>query len=216
MTKSGYMVLKDHFDNLFKIQSPGTGFERIRETYKEGLNFPIGLYDVNSTEISIANNPIRFFTTLVGPDNDEMDIPIGIIPAYDNIHSVNFIDKKYFLGLDEDNVVDYMVTVFDAIENLLKADSMYSIRLSANYPNPYLEFLHILPIYITFNHIREVNYSMIGVLRKHILNWLEKFACDSMDDAKLLFKSMEDNDYYNTFENVYRTVTCDNTIVLFG
>lgn len=216
MTKSGYMVLKDHFDKLFTTPYNGTRCENIRDTFKNGLGVGIGDYDVYTTNISIANNPVNCFTTIVGADPEDFDIPTGIIPSYKELHSVNFIDREYFLGLFEENTLDYFVTVFDAIENILQADSLYSIRISLSNPNPYLEFLHMLPIYIAFNHVRYVDADRIEVLRKPILNWLEKFACDSMEDAKNIYNSMVNNKYYDTFEKIYKVITCDNNVILFG
>lgn len=214
MTPTGYAVLKMHFDQLFTKGHYGNGLEQIRDVYKFAFDTKIHLYDIHQTNFRVNNNPISRIVTLIGPKNDELHT--GIIPCIDSINSVNIFDKKYLMGLTEDNVVDYAEEVYMAMHNVLSADPMYNLPDGIVVDNPYLIFLRCCPLYFTYNHILTVDHDLIDKCADIFIDFLERRGiCYSAEEAKKVLNSMATNKYSTTFEGIYSTLTCKNTVKLF-
>lgn len=214
MTPTGYAILKTHFDQLFTKGHYGNGLEHIRDVYRFAFDTKINLYDVHQTSFRVANNPISRIVTLIGPRNDELQK--GIIPCIDSISCVNFFDKKYLMGLTEDNIVDYAGEVYAAMDNVLSADPMYNLPDGVIVDNPYLIFLRCCPLYFTYHHILTTDPDLIGKCTDTFTDFLERRGiCDSTEEAKNVIRSIATSKYSTTFEGIYSTLTCKNTVKLF-
>lgn len=214
MTQTGYAILKTHFDSIFLSARSGNGLEQLRDVYKKAFNTKINLYDIHQSNLRVSNNPISKIVTLIGPKNDE--IKKGIIPCIDSINCVSLLDKKYFMGLNEDNISNYVEDIYMAMDNIMCADPLYNLPDSAVIDNPYLIFLRCCPFYFTYHHIAYVDYDMIGRCRDIFIDHLERSAiCDSTEEAEKVLDSMATNNYSTTFEGIYSTLTCKNTVQLF-
>ena len=214
MTQTGYAVLKTHFDKLFVGGYPGNGLEQLRDVYQFAFNTKINLFDIYQTNLRVGNNPISKIVTLVGPAND--DIKRGIIPCIDSVNCVSVFDKNYLRGLTEDNIASYVKAVYMAMDNIMCADPLYNIPDGTVIDNPYLIFLRCCPFYFTYHHILHVDPDMIYRCNDIFIDWLERRAiCDSVEEAQKVLESMATTKYSTTFEGIYSTLTCKNTVQLF-
>lgn len=214
MTETGYAVLKTHFDTIFRSAKLGTGYEHIRDTYHKAFGMQINRYSIHTTKLSVSNNPIGKITTFVGPKND--DLKKGIIPSIDSINCVNIFDKQYLMGLNDDNIAAYVEDVYIAMDNVLMADPLYNMPDRAVIDNPYLIFLRCLPLYFTYHHIAYVDPDMIPKCAKIFIDHLERQGiCDSTEEAEKVLESVISTKYSTTFEDIYSTLTCNNTVQLF-
>lgn len=211
MTQTGYSVLKDHFDKLFLGGYPGNGLEQIRDTYQFAFNTKIHLYDIYQTNLRVANNPISKIITLAGPDNP--DIESGIIPCIDEMNCVNIFDKSYHMGLTEDNVNDYAEYVYSSMVTVVSADSLYNLTDPISRTcSPYSVFLNFCPLYFTYHHIKYVDPELVescSIFKDTIC----RYVC-SEEDVEMILKSLSSSKYSSTFEGIYSTMTCNNTVEL--
>ena len=214
MTPTGYAILKTHFDTIFEKAKHGTGYEHIRDTYEKAFGTQINLYNIHTTKLSISNNPISNITTFIGPKND--DLKKGIIPSIDSINSVNILDKRYLMGLTDDTIANYVEDIYMAMDNVMTADPLYNLPDSAVIDNPYLIFLRCCPLYFTYHHIAYVDPDMVPKCAQIFIDHLErKGICDSTEEAEKVLESMASTRYSTTFEGIYSTLTCNNTVQLF-
>lgn len=214
MTPTGYAILKTHFDTIFEKAKHGTGYEHIRDTYEKAFGTQINLYNIHTTKLSISNNPISKITTFIGPKND--DLKKGIIPSIDSINSVNILDKRYLMGLTDDTIANYVEDIYMAMDNVMTADPLYNLPDSTVIDNPYLIFLRCCPLYFTYHHIAYVDPNMVPKCAQIFIDHLErKGICDSTEEAEKVLESMASTRYSTTFEGIYSTLTCNNTVQLF-
>lgn len=214
MTPTGYAILKTHFDTIFQSGKIGTGYEHIRDTYHKAFGTQINLYDIHTTKLSVANNPISKITTFIGPKND--DLKKGIIPSIDSINCVNILDKQYLMGLTDDSIASYVEDIYMAMDNVMTADPLYNLPDGVVIDNPYLIFLRCCPLYFTYHHIAYVDPDMIPKCAQIFIDHLErKGICDSTEEAEKVLESMASTKYSTTFEGIYSTLTCNNTVQLF-
>lgn len=214
MTQTGYAFLKTHFDTIFQNAKHGTGYEHIRDTYQKAFGTQINRYSIHSTRLSVNNNPVNMITTFIGPKND--DLKKGIIPSIDSIHCVNIFDKQYLMGLAEDNIASYVEDVYMAMDNVMTADPLYNLPDGIIIDNPYLIFLRCCPLYFTYHHIAYVDPDMIPKCAQIFIDHLERQGiCDSTEEAEKVLESMASTKYSTTFEGIYSTLTCNNTVQLF-
>lgn len=214
MTQTGYAILKTHFDTIFQSAKLGTGYEHIRDTYHKAFGTQINRYSIHTSSLSVANNPISKITTFVGPKND--DLKKGIIPSIDTIHCVNVLDKQYLMGLSDYNIANYVEDVYMLMDNVMTADPLYNLSDSIIIDNPYLIFLRCCPLYFTYHHIAYVDPDMIPKCAQIFIDHLErKGICGSTEEAEKVLKSMASTKYSTTFEGIYSTLTCNNTVQLF-
>lgn len=208
MTRTGYSVLKTHFDSIFTGSYHSNGLEQIRDVYSYAFGTKIHLYDVFQTQLRVSNNAVNKIITLIGPDND--DLKRGFIPCLGALNCVSVFSKEYLKGFNESNIDAYVMDVYNAMCNILTADPLYNVSDSVARANPYCAFLKICPFYFTYHHIAYVDPDLISKCEafEHIL---EKYICDSEDAPKVL-KSIGSHKYSTDFEDIYRVMTCNNTI----
>lgn len=214
MTQTGYAILKTHFDTLFLSAKIGTGYEHIRDVYSKAFATKLHMYSIHQSNLRVANNPIGKIVTLIGPNNDE--IKKGIIPCIDTINCVSVLNKEYLMGLSEDNIEKYVEDIYMAMDNVMSADPLYNLPNGTIIDNPYLIFLRCCPLYFTYHHIAYVDPDMIDRCASIFIDHLERQGiCDSTEEAKKVLESMASTKYSTTFEGIYSTITCNNTVQLF-
>jgi len=211
MTRTGYFVLKDHFDKLLLGGYPGNGLEQIKDTYQFAFGTKIHLYDVYQTNLRVMNNPINKIITLVGPDNP--DLKMGIIPCLDDMNCVSVFDKEYFMGLTTESINDYAMQVYSAMVTIVSADHLFSLvdpisRMSS----PYSSFLNFCPLYFTFHHIKTVAPDLMCDCNTFI-SILDRYTCNE-EDAEKILDFLYKSKYSPCFEDIYSAMTCNNTVEL--
>lgn len=219
MVRSGYSVIKDHFDSIITCRSMhDNGQSYIHDVYKQAFSVKTGLFDAYTTNISIATNPVSQFITLVGPKEKYPDMPIGIMPCMNMqnitvLTCVNVMDNQYLRGIYKYNIVDYIKYVYHAISNIIVADIAYNMACDDIYINPHCIFLRIYPIYLAYHHIASV--SAPDVFTEEAIETfkqlISKFV-NSNDDADLVYNSIISNNYSCDFSIIYNTITCGHTI----
>lgn len=208
MTRTGYSVLKTHFDSILNGGYHSTGLEQLRDVYTYAFGTKIHLYDVIQTPLRVSNNAVSKIVTLIGPKND--DLKCGFIPCLGALNCVSVFDKEYLKGPTEDNIDAYVMDVYNAMCNIMTADHLYNLSDSVARANPYCAFLKVCPFYFTYHHIVYTDPDLISRCGafEHIL---EKYICDSEDAPKVL-KSIGSNKYSTDFEDIYRVMTCNNSV----
>lgn len=206
MTRTGYAVMKQHFDKIMTTGTPNP-LAQIKDTYEFAFGTKIHMYDVYETSVRLPNNPITKIVTLVGEKDDS--IKTGIIPCLNDICVVDICDKDYFKGVNEENVDEYIMHIYRAMFNIMIANPLFSMHDKIARDNPYIAFLKICPFYFTYHHTRSVYGKSSD--REIFKELLEKFICNT-DDISDIMESMISNKYSSDFEDIYRTMTCNGKI----
>ena len=213
MTRTNYIALKEHFDRLIiGSHYHSNGLEQIRDVYRYAFGQKIHIYDVYQTSLRERNNCINKIISLVGPAND--DIKTGIIPCLDDIACVNIFNNDYFKGITTENIDDYVIDVYIAMTNVMIADPMYNVSDAIARANPYCAFIKLCPFYFTYHHILDTNPDIIGYC-KSFRNILEKYICKNDEDIDKVLESICTRKFSSDFEDIYSTMTCNNTVELF-
>ena len=221
MIKSGYHVIKDHFDGIMNgTRIKGNGLEGIRDVYEDSFGTRISKYDVYTTNLRMSTNPISQIITLVGPADP--DLKIGIIPTISMTGSglacVSLISKDFLNGFDANNVAEYIHTIYHSIENIMIADRLYSMpdRIAIN--NPYCIFLKCYPLYMTFYHMLTIGGNMQDCYIQAVDEFkdiVDKYIV-SGDDSEKVLKSLTDSKYSENFEDIYRALSCKGEVELLN
>ena len=213
MTKTGYADMKTHFDKLFTGGYHVYGLEQIRDVYQYAFGSKVYLYDIFCTPLRVGNNSINKMMTFVGPVDDD-ELKSGIIPCLGDICCVSIFDKNYLMGLNQNNISQYVAEVYNAMCNIMIADPLYNLSDTHARENPYCAFLKCLPFYFTFHHVKYVEPDLVNC-NSAFISILEKYICSSDEDAKKIMQSIDSTKYSTDFEDIYSTMTCKNTVELF-
>lgn len=211
MATTGYVALKDHFDRFIKGAYRGNGLERIRDVYEDAFGKKINLYDVYQSSLRVSNNAINGIITLVGPSDD--NIKTGIMPCGGDLVSVSVLSADYLKGINASNIDSYVMEIFAAMKVIVFGDNLannLNDKIARNIP--YCAFLRMCPFYFTFHHINTCFPDMIGA--SAFSDILEKYFCGEEDIEKIM-KSLCSRKYDPSFEGIYSTMTCNNTVDLF-
>lgn len=209
--KTGYVVLKQHFNKLIFGGYPASnGLEPVRDSYAKTFGKKINLYDVYRTPFRAAGNPIESIITLIGPDDPNGEMSEGIIACEREITSINIISESILKGIDETMIDEYTQEVFNAMKRVIEMDRSYKSSAQAK-GNPYLQVVRFLPLYLTFHHEFECISNVMN--ERVFLDLIEKYYVAG-DSAVKLLESMKTKKYTEDIAEIYNTLTCDNTIDL--
>lgn len=214
MTSIRYTMLKGHFDKIWTEAKLGNGLEDLRDTYMKAFDKFLGNYDICTTTLKSANNPIQNLCTIIGP-KEEVPFPEGIIPSYKTLTYSHFFDKDYFMGLNEDNMQDYFNMVSAAIYYIIYHDATRPFDVKERM-DPYKQVLRMLPIYLAYHHMLYVNPDLPKETLTNIVKYEIAFYFTGLDEDECnkVAHNIIDNKYVSTFERMYKLFTCENEISL--
>lgn len=208
MVRPGYVALKEHFDKFIRGGYPNNGLERIRDVYYEAFDKSINLYDICQSQLRVSTNPINTLILLTGPDES---IKCGLIPCETDTAYVTVLSDDYLKGVNDENINEYIKEVFSTMWNVISYDAL-SRSFEKIQSSPYCEYLAMCSFYFTFHHIFTCFPHLTGA--KAFNDILEKYYCTS-DDIEKVMESLHKNRFSTSFEKIYSTMTCNNTIDLF-
>lgn len=167
--KSRYDILKNHFDGIATGQKfpINPGLEHIRDTYENAFDQRISLYDIYQTSLEIPTNRVSKIMTLTNGTRDNKDTVTGIMWEDDLLVSTNKLTNPTY-AVNAKNIDVYIKDVYTSISDIIKCDDIYSFDRDFRKRNHYARLLRILPMYLTYFHIKTCFYE------------------DSLDDIKAM------------------------------
>lgn len=210
-----YLVLKKHFDKLIKGGFPqSNSLEPIRDNFARAFGRQINLFDVYRDPVNCKHNPIHGIVTLIGPSDkiDEYELPEGIMADGRDISFVSVISEDIFKGFSNSSEkASYAASVYDAMYRICQLDRFWLPDEHARI-NPYPTVVKCLPLYLTYNHVREC----VGIddeLNESFENLLEKYIVT--DGADKVMESLASSKFSADCDDIYSIMTCKRSVDLF-
>ena len=211
-----YNAMKIHFDRLllsgFRNLSNNYfhGAEPIAFAYKKAFNKPIGSYAIHETRLNVETNPfVKSIITIIGPEDDDRDLPDGIIMCEGEIAHVNIFTTNIYKGIDSSNIKYYTASVYYSMDSIIQCDTFYKPEYIAR-NNPFMKAIRMLPFYFTYHHIKDC--APLYFKPEDFRTYLEKYLVNGAESIDLLLDYMETRRYSDNIYDIYSTMTVEGQI----
>lgn len=208
-----YNDMKIHFDRLLlgtHTNSYFKGAEPIRLTYNKAFGKQINFYEVHETFLRIDSNPfIKSIITLIGPEDDQRDLPEGMMMTEFGVSSVNIMTNEIYRGVSSSNVKSYTDSVYYAMDNIIQTDVFYKPEYIAKF-NPMMKVIRMLPFYFTYYHIRDCAPTYFD--SENFRTYLEKYLINGQESIDKLLNHLIERRYSDDLYTIYNVMTVNGEI----